>query len=108
MLDTAHYKAELKALRQTLSQRLGAIHKDLHHEEETVEKDFAEQATQRENEDVLKSLDNETQQTIMAIDKALLRIESGEYGFCETCGEAISEQRLQAVPFATHCIECAE
>ncbi|MGB5600514.1 MAG: TraR/DksA C4-type zinc finger protein [Thiothrix litoralis] len=34
-------------------------------------------------------------------------MESGEYGTCATCGEAISPARLDALPYATLCIRCA-
>ena len=37
---------------------------------------------------------------------ALQRIEDGSYGSCERCGEAISEKRLEALPFARYCITC--
>ena len=38
---------------------------------------------------------------------ALLRIEQGIFGRCEECGEEIPEARLEAVPYARHCIDCA-
>ncbi len=38
--------------------------------------------------------------------KALARLESGEYGQCEMCGEAIGKERLMAFPRATQCMEC--
>jgi RNA polymerase-binding transcription factor DksA len=37
---------------------------------------------------------------------ALQRIEHGSFGSCERCGEAISEKRLEALPFARNCIDC--
>ena len=40
------------------------------------------------------------------IEDALRRIEAGEYGFCEECGETITKKRLMAVPFARLCINC--
>jgi DnaK suppressor protein len=40
------------------------------------------------------------------VQKALARLESGHYGQCERCGEAIDYARLQAIPYATLCIEC--
>lgn len=40
------------------------------------------------------------------IKKALERIKDGTYGICEECEEEISEQRLEARPVATLCIEC--
>ncbi len=38
--------------------------------------------------------------------KALQRVDEGEYGSCETCGEAIGYKRLLARPVATQCIDC--
>jgi DnaK suppressor protein len=40
------------------------------------------------------------------IREALDRIESGEFGECEDCGDPISEARLKARPVTTLCIEC--
>jgi DnaK suppressor protein len=43
---------------------------------------------------------------ISKIREALDRIESGEFGECEDCGDPISEARLKARPVTTLCIEC--
>ncbi|HEB82427.1 MAG TPA: TraR/DksA family transcriptional regulator [Gammaproteobacteria bacterium] len=99
---------KLKAMRDDISHRIEAIEADVHHKKEPVEKDFAEQVTQRENEDVLNALDDESIQTLNQVNAALLRIERGEYGICEKCGEQIDPKRLEALPFATTCINCAE
>ncbi len=40
------------------------------------------------------------------IDRAILRIESGAYGKCETCEKVIPMPRLKAIPWATRCISC--
>ncbi len=42
------------------------------------------------------------------IDAAFRRIEQGEYGWCDECGEAIGKKRLQIDPMATRCVGCAE
>jgi len=42
------------------------------------------------------------------IDKALRKIDEGEYGLCEECDESISLKRLQARPEAQLCIQCKE
>jgi DnaK suppressor protein len=42
------------------------------------------------------------------IDKALARIESGNFGICEKCEEEISLKRLEARPVTTLCIRCKE
>jgi DnaK suppressor protein len=44
--------------------------------------------------------------TIDQIDQALAKIEDGTYGVCEDCGEQIAFERLEALPFATLCVEC--
>lgn len=41
------------------------------------------------------------------IDAALEKIRKGNYGRCDTCGQTIKVDRLQAVPYATECIRCA-
>ena len=41
------------------------------------------------------------------IEAAILRIEDGSYGRCETCGVQIPEARLEAVPYAARCVSCA-
>lgn len=42
------------------------------------------------------------------IDRALERMDAGEYPFCEACGEEIGERRLRARPVTTYCIDCKE
>jgi len=99
---------QLQTLRKQFISRIEAIESDVHHKEEPVEKDFAEQVTQRENDDVLHAIDSEAHQTVMLIDAALARIKSGNYGICTVCCAEIPEKRLSAVPYATTCIDCAE
>jgi len=42
------------------------------------------------------------------IEEALAKIESGEYGICEMCGEQIKPLRLKVKPYAKYCIVCRE
>jgi RNA polymerase-binding protein DksA len=44
---------------------------------------------------------------IEALQEALKRLETGTYGLCESCGQPIDMERLEALPQATECIECA-
>ncbi len=55
----------------------------------------------------LRTRDRE-RKLIRKIDEALTRIETDEYGYCVTCGEAIGIRRLEARPIATQCIDCKE
>jgi RNA polymerase-binding transcription factor DksA len=45
--------------------------------------------------------------TLREVEHALAKFDSGEYGLCESCGQPISEARLEAKPAARHCISCA-
>jgi DnaK suppressor protein len=45
---------------------------------------------------------------ITKIREALTRIEEGNFGVCERCGEEISEKRLEARPVTTLCINCKQ
>lgn len=98
---------QLNAMRAELTHRIEAIEADIHHKKEPVEKDFAEQVTQRENDEVLNAIDEEAQQTMLLIDSALARIKEGTYGACSVCGEKIADERLNALPYVTTCISCA-
>jgi DnaK suppressor protein len=46
--------------------------------------------------------------TLALIETSLERIEEGTYGQCEECGVKIPKSRLNAIPYATLCVRCAE
>jgi DnaK suppressor protein len=58
--------------------------------------------------DVLEVLDEQEEKEIMAINDALARMETGEYGSCEVCGKTIPVERLEAIPWTTVCSADAE
>ena len=84
--------------------RIDRIERDLRR---TPERDWTEQATLQENDEVLEGLDDLERAEAVAIRKALRRVEAGDYGVCSGCGQSIEPQRLSAVPTAETCIRCA-
>lgn len=48
------------------------------------------------------------QRKLQAVEGALLRIDSGDFGYCYLCEQAISEARLNFDPTVTRCIDCAD
>ncbi|QJW93865.1 TraR/DksA family transcriptional regulator [Frigoriglobus tundricola] len=46
-------------------------------------------------------------QILAEVRAAIARFEAGTFGRCEKCGRAVSRTRLDAVPYARHCIRCA-
>ena len=106
MSNSEHFKLKLIMLKSEISQRIDAIDKDIKHED--MSSDWTEQATERENDEVLESLGNASEKELSMINRALQRIDSGEYFSCSACGENIPEARLESLPFTTCCVNCAE
>ncbi|RMG10764.1 MAG: RNA polymerase-binding protein DksA [Deltaproteobacteria bacterium] len=107
-------KRTLKSYRQLLEGRL-AVLLDTSVEtagrlaaERQVLPDPADQAAALSSEAFAARLRDRDRRLIRKIEEALRRIDAGEYGDCEACGEPISEARLKARPFTTLCIECKE
>lgn len=70
--------------------------------------DSEEQAQERENDEVVDAIGDETQQSIREVTRALRRLEDGTYGLCGNCGKPIATARLDALPEATRCMDCAD
>ncbi|WP_220814569.1 TraR/DksA family transcriptional regulator [Pseudomonas paralcaligenes] len=68
--------------------------------------DFAEQASERQNDDVLHALLAEAEEGLRQVGLACQRLAEGRYGLCAGCGEAIAPARLQALPAAEFCLGC--
>ena len=96
---------QLEARLAELQVRLANIKKDV---TQAHSGDSAEQAQERENDEVVDAIGNETAQSIKIIQAALGRIADGSYGSCKDCGEDIGQARLEAMPEATRCVGCAE
>ena len=101
-----------EALKKELESRLAAMQARLMSIKEEVTQshsgDSAEQAQERENDEVVDAIGNETAQSIRGLQAALERLDGGTYGLCENCGEEIGRKRLEVVPEATRCVNCAE
>lgn len=103
--DLKALRAELLAQQSELQNRVDKLERDL---SQAKSADFAEQVTERENDDVLRELAREAKEEILKITHTLIRIDDDAYGYCDRCGKEISEKRLKAIPHADFCISCAE
>ena len=97
----------LMTMLEELNSRLDTIIHDVRHDQNPLEHDFAEQATQNANNEVIDYLGNSARAEIDQIKLAIANIDSGRYGICEACAEPISKERLAAVPYTSQCIKCA-
>lgn len=89
------------ALRRTLSQHAHMIAVN----DRTVG-DSADAALDFEQDELDSQLATVESRELAAIDAALERIRDGSYGVCDTCDKPIPVARLQALPYATRCINC--
>ena len=108
-------KKELEKYRKLLEEKktslLAELAKTRHAEEETTEEstqDIADKAVSSYTREFLYSLTDGERGTLLHIDDALARIEDGSYGFCLNCNAAMTEKRLNAVPWAPYCLDCQE
>ena len=107
MKQNEEVRIRLIAMLDELNLRLARITDNLKHSDVPLEKDFEEQATQNENDEVMDYLGNAAKTEIEMIKQAICRIDNGQYGLCQVCGEPIGKQRLEALPYTSQCIKCA-
>ncbi|MCP5161291.1 MAG: TraR/DksA family transcriptional regulator [Hahellaceae bacterium] len=97
-------KEGLLVRRQELVDRLERIKADI---SKPLDHDFAEQAVEQENGEVLEALGHEAEVEIRQINHALISMEEGSYGACDECGVQIPEARLKVAPYSSCCVKCA-
>jgi DnaK suppressor protein len=102
----AQFEELINEQRRRLKQRLAA--EDGDDLPEQVPEDEAGVATKN----LIADLELDTRQRrfklLSDIELALQRLREGTYGICESCGQEISDRRLQALPWTQLCLECAE
>jgi DnaK suppressor protein len=114
-VDTALFRELLLEKRQAVVEALDYLHKE--HpgslEDETGElvsssadQHLADTATETVDREIDYTLEASDGRLLADIDAALGRIEKGTYGTCVNCGAQIPPERLEAMPWATLCIEC--
>jgi RNA polymerase-binding protein DksA len=106
-MNIDNYRKKLEQQQQILEARLERTAKHLYRRDEPYSADFAEQVVEVENNEVVEQLDGEAKIELASIQQALMRIKNGRYGTCQQCSKPINNERLEAIPHVTHCIDCA-
>lgn len=114
MKDTEHYKEKLLKEEELLTNELSAIGRmvdevtgvwEVSSEETMPDADDNVLADKFEDYEEKSSELKTLQPRLKDIKEALTKIEEGRYGLCETCGEGIETDRLEANPAARTCKE---
>jgi len=110
-LDVERFRSVLEGERQRLEHAARAMHHDGSLVEETgdlaigSDDHLADSATETYMRELDEGLEENAGHVLIEIDAALARIDAGTYGLCAACGGPIGEERLEAVPYATLCID---
>ena len=101
----AHFRKMLEAWKAELSQDIDTTLHSMQ-DEQTVFADPNDRASQESDMALeLRNRDRE-RKLIKKIGETIAKIDSGDYGYCESCGVEIGLDRMQARPTATLCIDC--
>jgi len=108
-------KRRLKAFRdKLLDRREGLVGQVQEAEAYSRERDSeatqdpADMAANAYTKELLVSMSDNDRQLLNLIDEALERIEAGSYGKCVRCGAVLPDKRLDALPWARHCLPCQD
>jgi RNA polymerase-binding transcription factor DksA len=107
-IDTAKAKERLIKLKEEYEVRIDQIEDHIQHPQDDLNEHWDDQAISMRQNDMRKSLLVEAKQGLHYVQHALSQIENGSYGECEVCGEEIEGKRMEALPYATLCMEHAE
>jgi RNA polymerase-binding protein DksA len=114
-MDTEHFRQLLLEKRHAVVEAIEYLHKENPGslKDETGElvsgsadQHMADTGTETVDREIDYTLEESDGRLLMAIDSALARIDAGTYGICVNCGAQIAPERLEAMPWATLCIDC--
>ena len=103
-----HFQEKLASKQLALA---GVVHSAEESEREfglDVSQDPADIASNAYTKDLLFSQSTNERNILKLVHEALKRIDAGDYGYCVHCEAEIQEKRLEAVPWARHCIKCQD
>lgn len=103
-----NYKKRLLGKRQDLLGLVTRAELDGRLAENDGTQDLADKANNSYTKEFLFYQSSNERTLLQLVDEALSRIEEGSYGECVHCGGAMESKRLEAVPWARHCIPCQE
>jgi len=108
MLSREDIRKKLLTQRRDLFRQAAQTEDELLWLETDIESEVQERGQEENMVRLLDRLDGRAKAEIEAIDQALVRIDSGQYGRCEACGKDIPQSRLEALPVAVRCMSCAQ
>jgi len=106
--DLEVMRKQLKAKRREVLEGVSRAREMGSVETESGAPDIADRATSAFQREFSFALSENEGKLLRMIDDALARLDNGRFGLCVHCEQPIEKQRLQAIPWARHCIACQE
>ncbi len=103
-----YYKKKLQARREELMRTIARTQEEGRTADEDPTVDLADKAANSYTKEFLFGMTNTDRTILNMIDAALKRIQADEYGVCANCQEELQQKRMEAVPWAKHCLACQE
>jgi DnaK suppressor protein len=103
-----YFKKRLLTKQEELLRLATKSEKDGREADEEATQDIADKAANSYTKEFLFHQSDEHRRLLQLVDEALQRMKDGTYGQCVACQEEVQQKRLEAVPWARHCIECQE
>ena len=108
MLRVDNIRKKLITQRRELFREVAKTEEDLRWLQSDIESEVEERGQEEAMVRLLDCLDGRGKAEIEAIDRALFKLGSEQYGRCEQCGKAIPQSRLEAVPAVAMCMACEQ
>lgn len=102
------HRKQLLAKQGELRQAVSNSEQDGREADEEATQDIADKAANSYTKEFLFHRSDENRRILQLVNEALERIQHGGYGLCVACGDEVQPKRLEAVPWARHCIQCQE
>ena len=103
-----YYKKKLVSRREELMRTIARTEEEGRQADDDQTVDLADKAANSYTKEFLFGMTNTDRTILNMIDEALKRIKANEYGLCANCQEEMQQKRLEAVPWAKHCINCQQ
>ena|SRR2546425_10027051 len=101
-VDDSTARAALEEEREQLRHQLSDLGVGIAYDE-----NFADSGQVAAEQGESRALVSQLEDTLIAVERALHKLDEGTYGLCEGCGKPIGEARLEAMPATRFCIDCA-
>lgn len=102
------FRELLESKKQDLLARVRAARDSEHDTDDDEAPDLGDRALSTMTRDLKYELSGTERDLLRRIDEALERLREGTFGECQNCGNPVNTPRLDAVPWARHCIDCQE